>query len=630
MLKKILLPFSIFVTLISGILWQGGDLFWFGPAAASSTLLLLLYVSKYYKTTTLLPRHPINHVLLLFIAWCFATVFWSEIPAISLIKAITIAAAPIGLYSYFFITGPRFQWEKLWHIILAAGLLLFIHSVIEVSIGINPPDALFLNKNTFAAYLNLILLPGASYFLLEQKSGKKYLSGTILFLIAYSHFMPGSRGASLGLFIGLGILFAMSWKYVSKKNLAQLSAIMVSAAILATMTTVSLFRFVQYDIGNIDNGRKPIWQATINLLHQTPWYGNGIGTFWAMYPQYRLFNDGSAGQNAHNDYLQYLIETGIPGEALLILLVLTIVYSWWRFIKNDHTSNQHKIEATGLIGGVIAIGLHAFFTYNLGVFSILYLSGLLLGRFIFLSQKTSQVTLFQPIPIRSSIFKLLSAATATLLILYFSAISVFSFYLDRAADEFNAGKISKADGDNAIALSIYPYDDRVYLLYVQMFEVTLEKMPELTAPDKMHFFNQALLFLSKAKKLNPYRPGNYYLHAKLLEENPELAISASMTDNIERLYLSSIRHDHLYLPAYKRLANFYITHKQPQAAADLLFNAIQYSHPANDKTLEFYRFAESILQKQPDQKGIRLVTLKIEKLQQALALKKDRLKHGRL
>ncbi|MHC4857476.1 MAG: hypothetical protein ACYTBY_06710, partial [Planctomycetota bacterium] len=105
MISAIATASALLVTLICGILFQGGTLFWFGPAAASSILLCIYHLHKSFKKPIHLPESTLSILLILFTGWCFLTVFWSDIPAISLIHAITISAAITGFYCYFVISN---------------------------------------------------------------------------------------------------------------------------------------------------------------------------------------------------------------------------------------------------------------------------------------------------------------------------------------------------------------------------------------------------------------------------------------------------------------------------------------------------------------------------------------------
>jgi O-antigen ligase len=54
-----------------------------------------------------------------------------------------------------------------------------------------------------------------------------------------------------------------------------------------------------------------------------PW-GAGYGAWPIVYPEYATFDDGRFANQAHNDWLQWLCEGGVPGAALMALFVAAI------------------------------------------------------------------------------------------------------------------------------------------------------------------------------------------------------------------------------------------------------------------------------------------------------------------
>jgi len=614
------LSFILLITIVLGILSQGGAFFWFGLAGASSTLLLIFYLNKNYRQLLVLPSSPINVLVLLFTAWCFLTVLWSVAPHISLAKAFTIMSAPVGIYSYFLLTHSAIKWEHLWRIFIAAGFVLVAYSMIEVYIGIPAPNSLFLNKNTHAAYLNLIILPTVAYYLLANNSKTRLFLGISLFLLIFSHALPGSRGATLGQFIGLLMIFYASRKEINFSQFKQLFAIYAGALILATLATSNLLRFVAYEIKEADLGRWEIWEGAINLLKDTPWYGSGVGTYWLTHPAYRHINDPSSGQNPHNDYLQFLIEAGVPGLALMLLIVFSLLFYWWKTIRKKDNSLQIKIEGSAIVGAITAVGFHAFFTYNFGVFAILFLSGILLGRLLFITGQTKNTPLLGWLPIRNNIFSLSSLAIAFVFLSYFTAISAFSNIYTRGALAYINKDITNADRLTSIAISIYPYDDRPYLLYAQIFEEILEKVVELTHSQRQSYYQRALAYIDEAKGINPYRAKNYFIHARITEKNPDLG-PENWAETAESLYIKSLKTNPRYIDATKQLTNFYLDRGNYKQAAEILANQVKYYHPGNKQTLEFYNFAEPIIIQSGSKQAIILLKNKKDALIEGLKMK---------
>jgi O-antigen ligase len=603
---------ALLVTLICGILFQGGTLFWFGPAAASSILLCIYHLHKSFKKPIHLPESTLSILLILFTGWCFLTVFWSDIPAISLIHAITISAAITGFYCYFVISNTAFSWQHIFETIIATGLILVAISLVQLFSGIDRPNALFINPNTLSAYLNLIILPTAGYFLISTKPAEsKFLVVSILLLV-YSQAITGSRGASYGQYIGLAMIYFVGRGEIDTKKLKQFLATYLSAFLLAFLTTSSsVSRIISQEIVSHSNARWGIWQGSINLLNDTPWYGSGVGTYWLLYPPYRLFSDPASGQNPHNDYLQYLIEAGIPGLALLVLLMGFIAYSWWKYISNRKNESPKRIEATALMAGITAIGFHSLFTFNLGHFSILFLIGLLLGRFLFVVGQTKSIIFLNQLSIRKSIFSLILVSATVILLSYFTLISTSTLFLSKARAAYSEGKMVQADKFNAISLSLYRYNDRAHLLYALIYKSIIKNIAELTKEKRLQFYNLAIEHIKEARKLNPLRPNSYFIQAQLIEEAPDIA-GLNWRMEASKWYQQSLKADPRFILAIKGLANFYLTQNDIERASSTIYLALRYQYPGHKETLEFYQFAELVLQQSGNKTYMKLLKDKLQ------------------
>ena len=65
-------------------------------------------------------------------------------------------------------------------------------------------------------------------------------------------------------------------------------------------------------------GARPIQRAPgtvprpVRMAQSHPWFGIGLGTWPIVYPSYALIDTGSFANQAHNDWLQWTAEGGIP------------------------------------------------------------------------------------------------------------------------------------------------------------------------------------------------------------------------------------------------------------------------------------------------------------------------------
>ena len=128
------------------------------------------------------------------------------------------------------------------------------------------------------------------------------------------------------------------------------------------------------------NERFLIWRASWNLLRETPWHGFGPGTFHLHYPRHRLPQDTSAGQYAHNDYLQFGIELGAPGLAIILALMFVITRNYVR-VQNQSRDRALRLDCAGAFCSLAAVAAHSVFSYDFYVVPTALLFGVVLARF---------------------------------------------------------------------------------------------------------------------------------------------------------------------------------------------------------------------------------------------------------
>ena len=71
--------------------------------------------------------------------------------------------------------------------------------------------------------------------------------------------------------------------------------------------------------GAADEGRVAIWQATLRMIADHPWFGTGQGTFVWSFPAYRSEDVSMVGvwDRAHNTLLELAADMGVPLAALV-------------------------------------------------------------------------------------------------------------------------------------------------------------------------------------------------------------------------------------------------------------------------------------------------------------------------
>jgi len=84
-----------------------------------------------------------------------------------------------------------------------------------------------------------------------------------------------------------------------------------------------------------DATRAERWNCAMELIREQPWTGYGTGMEKQMlnvkYEKYKLSNSISNNFDAHNQYLAYMIKSGIPG---LVSFLLVLLFCFYKVIRN--------------------------------------------------------------------------------------------------------------------------------------------------------------------------------------------------------------------------------------------------------------------------------------------------------
>jgi O-antigen ligase len=113
-------------------------------------------------------------------------------------------------------------------------------------------------------------------------------------------------------------------------------------------------------------GRVAIWKDAIHLVADHPLTGTGLGTFGLAFRPYQAVQVEHFIDHAHNDYVEFACDTGLPGVALLFL---PIFYLLLRMIASflDDPRRYRRAVTLGCIGSTLALLLHSISDFNLQI-----------------------------------------------------------------------------------------------------------------------------------------------------------------------------------------------------------------------------------------------------------------------
>jgi O-antigen ligase len=176
-------------------------------------------------------------------------------------------------------------------------------------------------------------------------------------------------------------LIAISRFHGRTSSLLAATFIVLSIALAAWIgpgPIVSRFQNVgdEYALGG--PSRVSIWRDALPLVQHHPWLGTGLGTFPIAYTSGQTAFLGQFVNHAHNDYLEFASDLGIPATLILFASILLILAHAVRaFLFGDR--DFERAVALGCVGSIVAILLHSFADFNLYIPANALLFSVILG-----------------------------------------------------------------------------------------------------------------------------------------------------------------------------------------------------------------------------------------------------------
>jgi len=279
----------------------------------------------------------------------------------------------------------------------------------------------FVNRNHLAGYLELAI-PIALALVLgglrwqrrrfrpprlgrgEQRGSGGVLRAALLGAVALMFIAMGltqSRGGVLSCLGGLGLgalAFAVWSEQLSARRVALGAAVLGALALVWLQSPQLLGRFGG-ELRLTPYSRPSIWRDTLVMARDFPLLGIGLGNFEFLFPHYQPPGTYTYFDEAHNDYLQLLVETGLLGTLcfawLFVRFFVLIRRRLWA------AAPDRALLALGLITGVAALLLHSFTDFNLHIPANALLFVVALGSLVRLLDRDEGAGGLEPRPLRS-------------------------------------------------------------------------------------------------------------------------------------------------------------------------------------------------------------------------------------
>lgn len=216
--------------------------------------------------------------------------------------------------------------------------------------------------------------------------------------------------------------------------------------------------------------RRLIWKSAIEIIKENPLRGSGAGSFFYEYPkaQAKILNGreltGSfpriaadrIATYAHNDYLQFAAETGIPGIACFLLFpIFSLVVLYKRCRNKDPFSTNY---APVIISGITAIMVQSLFDFPMYMPATALIFWFLIG-----SSHIKSFSEFKKERKPSFSFRLLIYSTSGVLAFTVMMPLASAIHLSLANRYIVNGDIFKANQALENALAYDPSEPEVYV-----------------------------------------------------------------------------------------------------------------------------------------------------------------------
>ena len=232
----------------------------------------------------------------------------------------------------------------------------------------------YVNHNHYAGLMEMLVPIPLVCFLMHRTQGwHKTMAALAAGVMASTIFLSGSRGGMAAFVAEMTVLGAVLLKQRSARRssvgLSFFLLIIIGLVIWLGGTELTK-RVASIDVEarkELSGGmRMAIDRDGLKMYAHKPVLGWGLGVFPDVYPRYRSFYTNFFVNEAHDDYLQLLVEMGALGFATMIWFIVLLYRSAIKKLGN-WAEDIHGSVALAAMLGCTGILVHSFVDFNLQV-----------------------------------------------------------------------------------------------------------------------------------------------------------------------------------------------------------------------------------------------------------------------
>jgi O-antigen ligase len=233
------------------------------------------------------------------------------------------------------------------------------------------PFGPYVNRNHFAGFAE-ILIPVALAPLVLGKVRRERLFLVALFAVVpiVALLLSASRGGIVSFAVQMVILFSLLLVRRLQSKYMLVGGVLVLCAILAVSwigVQQVLERFSSYQKLDVSMGKRASMRHdTWRIFLDHPALGTGLGTLQMVFPPYESAYDAKIVNHTHNDYLEALAETGIPGALCCLWFLAVLLIESVKGLKDLGGSFGAALNLSGLVG-CCGLLVHSLVDFNLHI-----------------------------------------------------------------------------------------------------------------------------------------------------------------------------------------------------------------------------------------------------------------------
>jgi Flp pilus assembly protein TadD len=241
------------------------------------------------------------------------------------------------------------------------------------------PRLTFVNPNHLAGFLNLTSFVSLGFAL--RSRGRTRLLWLIAFAVAASGvFLSLSRGGIAAFFVGAAVFGVLSLRRLGQEagprrpwRLAAVpAALAVALAVAAWLAFDPVLAEMRTVKGATSEAKARLWPAAASMLWEFPLTGVGRGAFATAFASRKAEPEAYTFTHAENEWIQPLVDLGIPVGLLLVGAVL------WTWLRGARWRQLSRPEL-GALAGMAALGAHNAVDFSLELAGVAVPFAVLLG-----------------------------------------------------------------------------------------------------------------------------------------------------------------------------------------------------------------------------------------------------------